>query len=80
MYFLFSENEQNELMFKHSKAQITRSAVFRHFSICNFFFVFYFLLHPIDNTLVARYQLVQGCLNYVYIIKKKKSSMEKGTL
>ena len=36
------------------------------------FFVFYFLLHPIDNTLVVQNQLVQGCLNYVYIIKKRK--------
>ena len=35
-------------------------------------FVFCFLLHPIDNTLVVQYQLVQGWLNYVYIIKKKK--------
>ena len=32
-----------------------------------FFFVFYFLLHPIDNTLVVQYQLIQSCLNYVYI-------------
>ena len=80
MYLLFSENEQNELMFKHSKAQITRYAVFRHFAIWIFFFVFYFLLHPIDNTLVVQYQLVEGCLNYVYIIKKKKIRMEKGTL
>ena len=31
-----------------------------------------FLLHPIDNTLVVQYQLVQGSLNYVYIIKKRK--------
>ena len=29
-------------------------------------------LHPIDNTLVVQYQLVQGCLNYVYIMKKKR--------
>ena len=36
-----------------------------------------FLLHPIDNTLVVQYQLVQGCLNYVYI--KKEIRMEKGT-
>jgi len=31
-----------------------------------------FLLYPIDNTLVVQYQVVQGCLNYVYIIKKRK--------
>ena len=37
-----------------------------------FLFVFYFLLHPIDNTLVVQYQLVQGCFNQVYIIKKRK--------
>ena len=30
-----------------------------------------FLLHPIDNTIVVQYQLVQGCLNHVYIIKKR---------
>ena len=45
---------------------------------CIFFLLF--LLQPIDNTLVVQYQLVQGCLNYVYIIKKKKIRMEKGTL
>ena len=40
-----------------------------------------FLLHPIDNTLVVQYQLVQGCLKYMYMIKKKKKiRMEKGTL
>ena len=40
-----------------------------------------FLLHPIDNKLVVQYQLVQGCLNHVYIIIiKKKIRMEKGTL
>ena len=49
----------------------------------SFVFVLYcilFLLHPIDNTLVAQYQLLQGCLNYVYLIIKKKVSVEKGTL
>ena len=45
-----------------------------------FVFVFYFLLHPIDNTLVVQYRLVQGWLNYVYIIKRKKVRVEKGTL
>ena len=41
---------------------------------CCFVFVFIcilFLLHPIDNTLVVQYQLVQGWLNYVYIINKE---------
>ena len=42
-----------------------------HFSFGQAVFVF-FLLHPIDNSLVVQYQLVQGCLNYVYIIKKRK--------
>ena len=37
---------------------------------CIFFLLF--LLQPIDNTLVVQYQLVQGCLNYVYIIIKKR--------
>ena len=37
---------------------------------CIFFLLF--LLQPIDNTLVVQYQLVQGCLNYAYIIKKRK--------
>ena len=37
-----------------------------------FFLYFLFLLHPTDNTLVVQYQLVQGWLNYVYIIKKIK--------
>ena len=62
-------------MFKHNKAQITRYAVFRPafcYLYIYIFFVLYFLLHPIDNTLVLQYQLVQGCLNYVYIIKKRK--------
>ena len=39
-----------------------------HSCIC----IFFFLLHPIDNTLVVQYQLVQNRLNYVYIRKKKK--------
>ena len=31
----------------------------------------YFIFTPsIENTLVVQYQLVQGCLNYVYITKK----------
>ena len=30
--------------------------------------LFIFLLHPIDNTLVFQYQLIQSCLNYVNII------------
>ena len=33
-----------------------------------------------DNTSVVQYELVQGCLNYVYIIARKKIRMEKGTL
>ena len=33
-----------------------------------------------ENTLVVQYQLVQGSLNYVYMIKKEKIRMEKGTL
>ena len=37
-----------------------------------YFLYFLFLLHPIDNTLVVQYQLVQGCWNYAYIIKKGK--------
>ena len=33
----------------------------------------YFIFTPsIENTLVVQYQLVQGCLNYVYIIIKKR--------
>ena len=32
----------------------------------------FLLLHPIDNTLVVQYQLVQNRLNYVYIRKKKE--------
>ena len=39
--------------------------------MCEYLY-FIFLLHPIDNTLVVQYQLVQGCLNYVYIIIKKR--------
>ena len=38
-----------------------------HFCIC---ICILYLLHPIDNTLAVQYQLVQGCLNYVYITKK----------
>ena len=33
-----------------------------------FFLYFYFLLHPVDNTLLIQYQLIQSCLNYMYII------------
>ena len=40
--------------------------------ICILYFCILFLLHPIDNTLVVQYYLIQGCLNYVYISKKKK--------
>ena len=50
-----------------------------HSCIC----ILFFLLHPIDNTLVVQYQLVQNRLNYVYIRKKKREKkirMEKGTL
>ena len=49
---------------------------------CILFFVFYFLLHPIDKTLIVQYQLIQSCLNYVYIIIiiKEEIRMEKGTL
>ena len=36
------------------------------------YFCILFLLHPIDNTLVVQYQLVQGCLKYMYMIKKKR--------
>ena len=39
-----------------------------HSCIC----ILFFLLHPIDNTLVVQYQLVQNRLNYVYIRKKKE--------
>ena len=39
-----------------------------------------YLYFMFTNTLVVKYQLVQGCLNYVYIITKKKVRMEKGTL
>ena len=50
-----------------------------HSCIC----ILFFLLHPIDNTLVVQYQLVQNRLNYVYIRKKKREKkirMEKSTL
>ena len=39
-----------------------------------------FVYFMFTNTLVVKYQLVQGCLNYVYIITKKKIRMEKVTL
>ena len=51
------------------------------FHSCNC--IFFFWLHPIDNTLVVQYQLVQNRLNYVYIRKnkrEKKIRMEKSTL
>ena len=41
-------------------------------SITLYCILYLFLLHPIGNTLVVQYQLVQGWLNYVYIIKKRK--------
>ena len=43
--------------------------------------VLHFIFTPsyIDNTSVVQYELVQGCLNYVYIIARKKFRMEKGT-
>ena len=41
-----------------------------------FLYLYLFLLHPIDNTLIVQYQLVQGWLNYVYIIKKENSNGE----
>ena len=42
-----------------------------------FLFCILFLLHPIDNSFVVKHQLVQGCLNYVYIIIKKKIRMDR---
>ena len=49
-------------------------------STCIVLYCIVFLLHPIDNTSVVQYELVQSCLNYVYIIARKKFRMEKGTL
>ena len=39
-----------------------------------YLYLYLFLPHPIDNTLVVQYQLVKGWLYYVYIIIKKKES------
>ena len=49
---------------KHSCMDCTLQRV-----MCEYLY-FIFLLHPIDNTLVVQYQLVQGCLKYVYMRKK----------
>ena len=63
------------------KSHVYESVQNKFISLLYLYFIF--LLHPIDNTLVVQYQLVQGRLNYVYIRKKrkkKKIGMEKGTL
>ena len=49
-------------------------------STCIVLYCIVFLLHPIDNTSVVQYELVQSCLDYVYIIARKKFRIEKGTL
>ena len=49
-------------------------------STCIVLYCILFFPHPMDNTSVVQYELVQGCLNYVYIIARKKIRMEKGTL
>ena len=41
-------------------------------------FCILFLLHPIDNTLVVQYLLVQGCLKLR--VHEKKKRMAKSTL
>ena len=64
-----TEERMASLMEK-KKVMFTNQCKTNSFQSC--ICIFFSLLHPIDNTLVVQYQLVQNRLNYVYIRKKKR--------
>ena len=64
-----TEERMASLMEKKN-SHVYESVQNKFISLLYLYFIFF--LHPIDNTLVVQYQLVQNRLNYVYIRKKKE--------